>query len=287
MADKPEKGSATPGSGGGEGTPLTRSRFGIGRMSNYMSFGNRRRSTESNTSASAKIESAVQSIFQQSDAAAGTQGGSELAEAIRSGDVDAVRKHISKNGSESAVTARFSFEVAVQRLGHWKAKDQNCFSPATSQSAVMRVSSMQLAVIFRQPQVLEVLLKAAAPSQLMQASGLTQVMGSLVRTLDTALREKTRVQFAESAKHYSEKDRTLHGMTVFHLAARYDPDCLEVIVQFLKDMETNGSNQLLMIPESNEALREYLQMESNSYLRETPLHVAAANADNAGLKYVT
>ena len=77
---------------------------------------------------------------------------------------------------------------------------------------------------------------------------------------------RARITFPEGIENYSDKDKTLQGSTVFHLAARFDVASLKILVHFLK-----FKGQSLR-------LREHLMTQSdNNDIGSTPVHIAAAN----------
>ena len=82
---------------------------------------------------------------------------------------------------------------------------------------------------------------------------------------------RARITFPEGIENYADKDKTLQGSTVFHLAARYDVTSLKILVHFLK-----FKGQSLQ-------LQEQLMTKSENVIGSTPVHIAAANHNPAAL----
>ena len=92
-------------------------------------------------------------------------GGEEalkLGEAIRNGDLDEVNKFLGENGVSETLRLMFSFEIMAQRGAVFK-EDEGPVPPAM-EAVGIRVTSLQLAVLCRQSQLLELLLSSATPS---------------------------------------------------------------------------------------------------------------------------
>ena len=86
----------------------------------------------------------------------------KLGEAIRNGDLDDVNKFLGENGVSDTLRLMFSFEIMAARLAVYK-EDEGSLPPAMEAVAI-RVTSLQLAVLCRQSQLLELLLSSATPS---------------------------------------------------------------------------------------------------------------------------
>lgn len=86
----------------------------------------------------------------------------KLGEAIRNGDLDEVNKFLGENGASETLRLMFSFEIMGQRGAVYK--EDEGFLPPAMEAVGIRVTSLQLAVLCRQSQLLELLLSSATPS---------------------------------------------------------------------------------------------------------------------------
>ena len=87
----------------------------------------------------------------------------KLGEAIRNGDTDEVNKFLCENGISETLRLKFSFEIMAQR-GEVYREDEGLDLPPAMEAVGIRVTSLQLAVLCRQSQLLELLLSSATSS---------------------------------------------------------------------------------------------------------------------------
>ena len=87
----------------------------------------------------------------------------KLGEAIRNGDLDEVNKFLCENGISETLHLKFSFEIMAQR-GEVYREAEGLDLPPAVEAVGIRVTSLQLAVLCRQSQLLELLLSSASSS---------------------------------------------------------------------------------------------------------------------------
>ena len=87
----------------------------------------------------------------------------KLGEAIRNGDTDEVNKFLCETGISETLRLKFSFEIMAQR-GEVYREDEGLDLPPAMEAVGIRVTSLQLAVLCRQSQLLELLLSSATAS---------------------------------------------------------------------------------------------------------------------------
>ena len=155
---------------------------------------------------------------------------SRLGKMIRFNDIQTISQEIDAIG-KTLVDVSFSFSV---------------FSASEGAQKRLRVNSYHLAILCGRPDVLELLLEAC-------------------ESIEGALDGKTFFELSLKDDLLYPDDQELDELNAVHLAARYDIDCLEVILSKLGSI---GASKW----------REVLNCASGSH-KLTPLHLAVKNDD--------
>ena len=158
-----------------------------------------------------------------------------------------------------------TFIVYFYRLGYVEEKTNN-YQPMMPQSAKMKVTALQLAVISGQISIVDKLLCMVSTSS-EQAGGET--------SLSLITGHETTVVFEEDIEKYGEGDRMLHGCSAFHLAARFHADSLKFFIDLFK----NKSSDL------HSLINDEWPGKGHP-MRYSALHLAACNSSPDGLRHV-
>ena len=121
-----------------------------------------------------------------------------LGEAIRSGDLDEVKAFFGEKGIAETLGIMFSFEIMVQRLAVFK-EDESL--PPAMEAVGIKVTPLQLAVLCKQSQLLELLLSSASSTGMQE--------------LNNMLSTRARIHFPEGINNYADKDKTLQAHLLF------------------------------------------------------------------------
>ena len=208
----------------------------------------------------------------------------DLANAIRSGDVDGVKRTMTRE----SLNARLKFHLSVdkpsfsepasveaskpnaRRSSNTIAKGKRLvkmltikdeqesrplFDTVTQEKAVMEVTPLHVAIISGHAAIVVEILEFSVEFKIAPA-----LLGA-----------RTKVTFKDSQNHkYSNGDRALNGMNAFHLSARFDTLSLKRILEFTK--EHLGLAQ-----------RKELLLQKTTDLDQAILHVAAKYVGGGGL----
>ena len=133
--------------------------------------------------------------------------------------------------------------------------------------ATLEVSPLHLAIISKQSSSLEAILKevvtSMAPSSLqMQESERNKIIDSRVKVIFPS----------DNASLYEDDGRMLDGMNILHLAAKYYPEGLEVIIRFARKHERLYKDI------------KGLLFEQDNQIKNNPLHVAASSSSIVALR---
>ena len=122
----------------------------------------------------------------------------------------------------------------------------------------LEVSPLHLAIISRQESSLEVLLEEGATTSICNQMISAKVIAIYPSECDTTL--------------YNDEDRMLDGMNILHLAAKYFPMGLEIIIRFTRKQEGMFSHVKTLLE------------EMDNQVKNTPLHVAASSSSVIALR---
>ena len=133
----------------------------------------------------------------------------------------------------------------------------------------LEVSPLHLAIISKQESSLESILECCISEE-------TQTIGIENCPLDQIyqiLSGKVNVKFPNNDERlYEDSDLMLDGMNILHLASKYHPSGLEIIIRFCR--KHKGLLDLV----------KTMLLEKDQQIQNTPLHVAASSSSIAALR---
>ena len=145
--------------------------------------------------------------------------------------------------------------ILVSSISFFSCACSRCVE-SESQWAEIQVSPLQLAVMSRQPEVVELLLSTA----------------SEVGLLGEVLMAGTVVSFEEDVLNYGGVDQMLHGASAFHLGVRFGRGALRLMITFL---ENRGEKRILA---------DAIIRKSDNHMKRTPLHCAAHSGNPKAIR---
>ena len=133
------------------------------------------------------------------------------------------------------------------------------------QETMMDVSAFQLAILSKQLSVITCMLQLLAPPNRkgdLNNHEVLQILGN-----------KTVVKFSDktSATLYTEEDSMLDGRNSFHLAVRFFPQCLGILIEFLEKHRLHTEMQELL-------------ERKDQQIQKTPLHMASIYQNTFALR---
>ena len=180
----------------------------------------------------------------------------KLGNAIRTGNQHHTQDILDRNELAFVLDLRFGIDINVYKLKQIYRESGVC-APMERQSATMEVSPLQLAVILKKEEIVQLLLLKLMSDAEEPASILKKVIKN----------SKSTVRFKEDLFNYKEFDRMLDGSSAFDLAARFHAESLRILIYHIKDIGT---------------IKDYII--SGGPFGYSALHHAACNTDTDSLR---
>lgn len=188
--------------------------------------------------------------------------------------------HFIDNNGEAFSEVTFRFEINVQKLKSSISKKEVPFVnymdglSTDSEKATIELNAINLAIISQQLEIVQLILeKAMAMDENTLLPPESQGKSSdhhKYQITKKLLRHPISIEFKDQdnlIRNYSKMDLGLDGMNSFHVAARY---CTDSMAKLLEIAQPIG-------------LTEIIETHSR-ILKQTPLHVAARNANSENTK---
>ena len=196
---------------------------------------------------------------------------------IRAGNTDAMAQLIRNRGFELLQTV-YTFPVRFKQKNQSSDGNDNEIENKRStfymedgydQPVTLEVFPIHLAIISKQESSLESILECCISED-------TQTIGLENCPLDQIyqiLSGKVNVKFPHNNERlYEDSDLMLDGMNILHLASKYHPSGLEIIIRFCR--KHKGLLDLV----------KKMLLEKDQQIQNTPLHVAASSSSIVALR---
>ena len=201
----------------------------------------------------------------------------KLSSYIRAGNTDSMAQLIKNRGFELLQTV-YTFPVRFKHKNQLSDANDNedrnkrstfYMENSYDQPVTLEVFPIHLAIISKQESSLESILECCISDE-------TSTIGIKNCTLDQIyqiLSGKVNVKFQHSdARLYEDSDLMLDGMNILHLASKYHPSGLEIIIRFCR--KHKGLLDLV----------KKMLLEKDQQIQNTPLHVAASSSSIVALR---
>ena len=182
---------------------------------------------------------------------------------IRSGAYNEIQKHLEENGLE-ILNAWFVHDVELDRIIELENYVNDDDDQMEVNFPMICLRPLQLAIVMKQKKIIEVILNYIVSNG---------QENDFVADLENILGHQATIIFPKDEyKIYDKDDRSLDGMNVFHLAAKYYPQGLEPIFDILKENDMVNSKILSLL------------LTRDRHLQQTPLHVSVRHASKGSSK---
>ena len=182
-----------------------------------------------------------------------------LGNAIKTGDIFQIQELVTAHGVSTINNLRFAVSIRVKMKRGGRYLEIGRYKPSERQTATMEVTPLQLAVVFKKANIVQLMLEWATR---------TQDKDETRSMLDAMIGQaRATVKFEEDLVKYRDVDRMLDGSTAFDLAARFCVQSLQLLIDHIKE---HGK------------INDYIVTNRESGF--SALHYAACNADTDCLR---